>query len=68
MREDNFFAKSKHGRPMLVITEENMISKPSKVLSLLLSPMVFYEALGCFLSSLPPGGRGTALAVEGACD
>ena len=51
---------------MLVITEENMISKPSKVLSHLLSPMVFYEAVCFFLISRPPGGRGTALAVEGA--
>ena len=51
---------------MLVIMVDNMIYKHSKVLSHLLSPMLFYEAVGFFLISLPPGGRGTAIAVEGA--
>ena len=53
---------------MLVITEENMISKHSKVLSPLPpSELVsFYKAEDFFLTCLPPGGRGTALAVEGA--
>ena len=44
-----------------------MISKHSKVLSHLFPLRIFYEDVECFLSSLPPGGRGTAIAVEGAC-
>ena len=53
---------------MLALTVENMLYKHSKYafFPISLPPMIFTKPLVIFLISLPPGGRGTAIAVEGA--
>ena len=67
---DTKLFRLKTGQAMIVITVENMLYKHSKYafFPISLPPMIFTKPWVIFLISLPPGGRGTALAVEGASD